>query len=434
MDKFDGSDGRDGHGRGAPAFARRPATLVSVRSIVSVVSVAIAACALVEQPPGGPPDFDPPVILSIVPDSGTAVPGFDDPLVIEFDEVISEGSGGGLDRLVELSPRSEELHVEWHRSRLTVEPTGGWRPEVVYHVVLLPGIADLRNNLLEEGRTVIFSTGGPIPETELEGIVVDWETGRPGVNALVEAVLVRDSLVYVGRADSIGEFRLTALPVGEYVVYASIDGNTNRRRESRESFDSLVVRLDSSATGDYWAFVHDTLGPAIREVTPLDSVTFRVTFNGKLDLTAPGAEAVQVWILPDTVPFRVDRVWTPAVYDSVQSAEAEAARAAADSAAAADTVAAPDSAAVPADTAAGLVAAPPGPPPAARDSVPPADSTAAQRLLATRPALYDVWIVRVAQPLEPGGRYLVGATALNLGGATRESRGVLVLPAPPDST
>ena len=51
------------------------------------------------------------ISLSVEPDSGAVVPGLEDAVRFQFDEVVSEGSGGGLDNLVELSPRAEEIDV-----------------------------------------------------------------------------------------------------------------------------------------------------------------------------------------------------------------------------------------------------------------------------------------------------------------------------------
>jgi hypothetical protein len=54
----------------------------------------------------------------VTPDSGAVVPELDDAVRIQFDEVINEQSGGGLDKLVRLSPRVDELDVNWKRSAI----------------------------------------------------------------------------------------------------------------------------------------------------------------------------------------------------------------------------------------------------------------------------------------------------------------------------
>ncbi len=399
--------------------------------------IAVTACAVIEEPPGGPPDFTPPVLLSVEPDSGAVVPGLEDAVRFQFDEVVSEGSGGGLDNLVELSPRAEEIDVSWKRRAIEVKPQDGWRPGVVYHVALLPGVMDLRTNRMEEGRYIVFTTGEEIPDTRLAGTVLDWEEGQIGQRAHVEAVLLPDSLVYTGQADSVGEFVLQHLPRGEYVVYSSIDGNSNRRRDRREAFDSLVVQLDSAAYNVFWAVVQDTIGPRIREVEVLDSTAIRVEFSQRVPPGPPDTSGFQVWALPDTVPVAVAAVLQSAAFDSVLAEERAAAAAAApDSAAAADTTDAEGTEAVTGDTttaAAARTGVGTGEGAVQDTTVVPADTSRALRLLGTRPALASTVVIRFAAPLPPGN-YLVDALITNLSGARGESRRAFRIAAPADST
>ncbi|HEX9691677.1 MAG TPA: Ig-like domain-containing protein [Gemmatimonadales bacterium] len=389
----------------------------------------VAACAVMKEPPGGPPDFDAPVLLEVTPDSGAIADSLRGPIVFQFDEVISEASGGGLDRLFRLSPRPVQLNVGWKRTRIEVRPDEGWRSNRVYQVTLLPGITDLSNNRLQEGRHLVFTTGGPIPPTHIAGEVLDWENGRVGQGAAIEAILLPDSLVYEGRADSAGHYSLEALPVGDYLLIGIIDANNNGRRDRREAFDSSSVRLDSVIERSLWAFVQDTIGPQLQRATAVDSVTVRLQFSQKLAFGDPTDDVVQVWVLPDTLPVPVDAVWDVVVYDSVAAVE----RAAADSVrAAADSTAA--------DTAVGGVEPSPTPPPppaairaAGSDTtVAQQDTSVAQRLLADRPKLQSEWVVRLRSPLPPGSRYLIQASAPNLNGVVNESRTVLVLAGTPD--
>ena len=406
---------------------------------LGLLTAALAACAVIEAPPGGPPDFAAPVLVSMTPDSGAVVPDWDDPVRIQFDEVISEQSGGGVDRLIQFSPRVEELAVNWKRSAIEVKPKDGWRAGVVYQVALLPGVTDLRNNRMEAGATVVFSTGTEIPNTQIAGTVIDWEDGRIAQNALIEASLLPDSLVYVITADSVGDFVLTSLPQGEYWVTAAIDANNSGRRDAREAFDSITVVLDSMASHDFWAFVRDTIGPQIRNVSYIDSLTIRVDFSQKLEPGEPDASAVTVFSLPDTIPVAVAIARSEAVQDSVvairQQAAADSAQAVADSArAAADTLEVVEDSVVapeivrpererPAEAGADSTAAPP-------------DSSRAERLLPERPVLSETWYIEMIQPLEAGARYLVEAIARNLSGATAQSSRLLLAPTPtpPDST
>ncbi|MDH4043690.1 MAG: Ig-like domain-containing protein [Gemmatimonadota bacterium] len=434
--------------------------------------VLATACAAAQEPPGGPPDFSPPVVREIRPDSLAIVPGFDDAVVFTFDEVILERQSTEMAKLVIVSPRHDEVRVAWKRTRLEVKPKGGWRENAVYRVVLLPDVADLRNNRMREGAEVVFSTGPDIPDTRVDATVIDWAAHRIAGRGLLEAFplpITDDSTAYIAQADSAGDIGLTRVPPGDYLLVAVVDENGNRRRDRREAFDSLTVRVDSTATGVFWAFTRDTVGPQLREAARVDSVTVRLTFNQPLAPTMTTDGIVGMRLLPDSLPVALGPIWTTAVYDSVRTLEAAARdslrQAAADSAAAADTTAVTDTTAV-ADTAAprrvppradtaaaarGDVRPPPvaGPPRDAarvragdqRGGAPAeavvADSGRVAELLAQRPRLSDQLIVRLTAPLTPGGRYLFEASTVNLSGATASSRTVLAVPeavAPPDTT
>ena len=416
--------------------------------------VLVTACAAAQEPPGGPPDFTPPVLRGISPESLAVVPGFRDPVAFTFDEVITERQPNDLAKLVLVSPRHDEIRVTWKRTRLEVRPKDGWRPDAVYRVMLLPGITDLRNNRLPGRPEVVFSTGPVIPDTRIDADVIDWAGGRLAAKGLLEAYplpITDDSVAYVAQPDSSGSIMLTRLPPGDYLVFGVVDENSNSRRDRREAFDTLRVRLDSVATGVFWAFIHDTLGPQLREVTRVDSLTARVTFSQRLDPAMTIDGTVTVRLLPDSTPVAVAAVWTTTAYDSIARVEAaardSAQRAAADSAAAVDSVPPPpaevgrpvrDTAAAPPVA----VAPPPVPEPRAgrggrepgqADEGPATavDTARVAALLRQRPALKDQLVVRLETPLLPGGRYLFETTATNLTGATAVSRAVLAVP---DST
>lgn len=395
---------------------------------IGLLTLGFSGCASVQNPPGGPPDFAPPVLLGIQPDSGTINPDFDGELIFEFDEVINERSGNGLVNFFQFSPRDDHLRVRWHRESIGLEPGDGWRPNTVYHIKLDSGITDLRNNRFGEERTVIFTTGGAIPDTYLSGVVLDWEAGRPAVNALIEAVLQEDSLVYIGHTDSTGEFSMTALPTGAYIVYAVLDHNNNRKFDRRESFDSLTVTLDSSASGEFWAIPHDTTGPRIRTLMPIDSITFSIEFNQILSPGDPETSNVTVGSLPDSTVVEILSVQLRSAFDSINAAfRATADSVRRDSLAALDTTTT-DTTEVElaeADTSAQQQGGPVGP------EVQIPDTTRAMHLLASRPALESKWVVVMTHPMPPGSRYVIGTHSTNINGTSGESRSVLIIPEPP---
>ena len=262
-----------------------------VASAAAVLAGAYA-CASAGPPPGGPPDAAPPQIVSITPKSMTEGAKIED-IEIKFDEVISEVPKGGQDLtgLVFISPRVRNTDVSWHRDRITIHPKGGWKPNTVYSVQVSSGIQDLRNNTIDSSITVVFSTGGPIPNTNITGVAFDWVAGRAAVKALIEAI-AKDSTIYQVLSDSVGRFNLRHAPPGEYAVRAVIDRNANRVLDPTEGFDTVRVLLTERADVELYAFPHDTVGLRVSEVKaePQDSLrVLKVTFDKPL---APDQELV----------------------------------------------------------------------------------------------------------------------------------------------
>ncbi len=400
-----------------------------------LLATLLAACANQGAPPGGPPDTAPPSIVTVRPESGAVVPGWKDDALIQFDEVIDEmpGTGGGrggggaggitgLARQVVLSPVVGDVHVSWGRTRIRVKPKEGWKPGRIYHLELLPGIVDLRRNVLKTGRLVVFSTGPAIGHATLTGTALQWVEQRILAGGLIEAVPLPDSVGYLTFADSAGWFHLDALPSGRYAVYATADQNSNRRRDRREAYDSALVALDSTATVTLFAFAHDTAGPRLRVATAVDSVTVRLEFSQALTAGGPlDTGRVRVLQLPDSAPVSIAAIFTPVQYDSLRAAERKAAK--------------PDSGTTRRDSAAAR----------ARDTTrvegggAPGAAGAAEvrRLLSKRPVPFDKVVLRFPSALAPETRYVIRVHgAVNLNGAAGDGQVVVLTPkrVAPDTT
>lgn len=392
----------------------------------------IVACASTGDPPGGPPDRKPPVVMRVDPESGSVLTTPPSEVSIYFDEVINErivGTPSEIKGAVMLSPTTEPERVRWHRDRVSVRPKSGFEANRVYRVEVFPVITDLRSNKMRAGRVIVFSTGPAIPASTLQGTVVDWVAGRPAVRALIEAVLMPDSLVYRTLADSAGVFRLDLLPPGEYRVYGIMDTNNDRRRGTREVYDSAsVAAADTSAAPlELYAFVRDTTGPRLRQSDVVDSMTLKLTFDRPLDPTLVlDTSMVTVAPLDDsTSGLPVVGVFTQKELDSLRARVADTVTA--------DSLRpAPDS--VPADSARPArpdtlrPAAPVAPArPVARPGArAPLDSTRAEKMLARRPPPTDVRLVRLGVPLVPDTRYVIFARGVrSLSGNENDARGVV---------
>jgi hypothetical protein len=349
--------------------------------------------------------------VATIPDSLASYPGWNSNVEFRFDEVVSEGGSpnfglgsGDLEKLVILSPSEGVPVVRWKRNHITVRPREGWRPNTVYRIEMLPGLADLSNNRSRNGRIISFTTGAPLPTTTLRGLVVDWTTQRPQRYSLVEAVLLPDSLVYRTIADSIGRFALGPLPTGQYLVYGIIDQNNDRVYQSRENFDTIRIAPGRDSVGELWAFQHDSTGPRIGTAAFQDSLSIALTFTQQLNpYQRLPADSVSVRLLPDSVPIPVlailpkglfDTTFLPARTTDTAKARADSARALADSSRA-------DSIARAREASALRIAG------TQRRSRPSFADTTGSGPFRTKPPLFDKLYVRVGEALRPGSRYVV---------------------------
>ena len=94
-----------------------------------ILLFALAACAQQGFPPGGPPDKEPPKLLTTSPDTNARNVSQKE-VNLQYDEVLSERPGGAssLDALVLISPRDGAPRVGWHRTRISVRGHKDWKP------------------------------------------------------------------------------------------------------------------------------------------------------------------------------------------------------------------------------------------------------------------------------------------------------------------
>jgi hypothetical protein len=387
-----------------------------------IVLVAVAGCAQMGSPPGGPPDARPPVILRVSPDTN-AVNARPDEFEIRYDEVINERPARASELaqvyLVSPVPADGRIEVRWRRDRVEISLRRGWRANTTYTVTQLPGLSDLRGNVDTSAHTFIFSTGPTRPNTVIRGQVFDWVAGRAAPRAYVEAIQLPDSLTWITYADSLGRFEIPYAPPGEYHLRATVDANSNRVLDRRELFDSATVKLADSVTREMLAFLHDSVGPGIGEVAVRDTLSLRVTFDRPL---LPSAEVSLAQFSLKAADSTVVPLAGLTLGSAFEKAEADSARARA----VADSI---RRVAVE-DSIRRATGRPAPTPPAARQA---AAGDTAQREpppRPSRPSPESYAILRLERPLQPATSYRLQADSLrNLIGIARSSERVFTTPA-----
>lgn len=384
-----------------------------------------AACASMQFPPGGPPDKTSPKLLSTIPDTN-AVNVRTKHIVFQFDKVMNEtpggssGGTGGLDQLFLVSPWEGPPNVDWHRYHITITPKKGLRPNTIYTVTMLPGMSDLRGNVLKTGTTLVFSTGPTIPSTVVRGVIFDWITGKPASKALVEGITRPDTTtIYITQADSNGRFALAHLPPGRYTIRGWIDANSNRKLDTRELWDSVGVTLQDSAATELLAFIHDTIGPRIGDVKIADSVNLRVTFDKGVDPAQQITAAMFALKGKDSSSIPILSATPARQFDSVHAARIKLHE---DSLARTDSIRRADSGVVGRDTLATRRRA--AQRAARRDSI-----ALAKLGKPSRPSPTIEVVIVLGKPIEPGASYHLSVAAVrNLLGRSRSSTLAFTMP------
>lgn len=357
-----------------------------LRLIVCAVVWVLIACARPSPPPGGEEDRLPPRVMATTPEARTVDPEFTGPVVIRFDETLSEQ---GIRDAVSVSPQTGEVFVKHDGDVLEVRIAGEWRANTVYRIVVEPVLRDRFNNTRRDPVDLVFSTGPEIPETALAGVVTDRLTGRPAA-ARVEAIHLPDSTVYVSRAAEDGVFAFRFIPTGEYLLRAFEDQNRNRELNDFERRDALPITLQAADTtlASLALLATDTTPARVARAEALDSLHVVIAFDDYFPPDAPPArDMVQIYHLPDSMQIGLVATHTRSVFDEARRTEAPAL--------------------VPDSTLPDSVAAEALPPelrPGAqpRAARPSSADTTARPVLPTREI-----VAELAQPLRPGERYRV---------------------------
>lgn len=279
----------------------RRSSLHLARVFAPVFAAAVAAgCANAYAPLGGPPDREPPYVVATEPEAMSVVPDWKGPVVIRFNERISER---GIQQSVTVSPETGEVEVKKGRRELRISLKGGWQPGRIYRIVVHPVVQDLFGNKRLDPVDLVFSTGAPIPATTLAGEVLDRITGKPVRDARVEAVHLADSAIYVAVTDTAGLFALRHIPSGEYTVRAFVDQIPNRQADFTEPFDSADVSMGAADTTvvQFALLPGDTTAARVTSASAPDSTHVRIRLDDYLDPTVPlDSVRVELYVLPDT--------------------------------------------------------------------------------------------------------------------------------------
>jgi Big-like domain-containing protein len=202
----------------------------------ALVLPVLVSCAKRGPPTGGPPDLEPPRVVSSMPDSGASAVPRDAVLSLTFSEGMDPRSTG---EAVSIAPRVDIRERRWSGRTVTIALAETLRTDQTYTVFLGSGARDRHGNALDGPATVVFSTADTMPPGALDGQVV--ARGFPAVGTYLwcyDAATGREpdstarDFDAVGLADRDGQFNVVGLPVpGRYRLWVFADLNGNRSFE-----------------------------------------------------------------------------------------------------------------------------------------------------------------------------------------------------------
>src|SRR5436853_6149258 len=137
----------------------------------------VAGCARKLPPSGGPPDIEPPSVLSVTPDSGATAVSRSARFVVEFSEGMDPVSASTA---VEIAPAVDIKQRHWSGRRLWLVPRDSLRAEQTYTIFIGTDARDRHGNGLRAGRAVPFTTALAFPSGLIEGQVVATGFSVPG--------------------------------------------------------------------------------------------------------------------------------------------------------------------------------------------------------------------------------------------------------------
>ena len=131
------------------------------RSALAVLSLLLAAgCARKLPPLGGPPDVEPPTVLSVTPDSAATGVSRTPRISVEFSEGMDPRTASVA---VEIAPSLKIKQRRWSGRRLTLVLGDSLQAEHTYTLFVGADARDQHGNSLREGRTVPFTTSNRFP-------------------------------------------------------------------------------------------------------------------------------------------------------------------------------------------------------------------------------------------------------------------------------
>lgn len=269
--------------------------------IISVISG--PGCANIIPPSGGPRDSLPPSLVSASPkDSTLNFKG--NRITLSFNEFIDLKD---VQNNLLFTPTFENVPVIEARLRtLTIRMRDTLEPNTTYTFNFGDAIQDVNEGNPARNFVYTFSTGSYLDSLEINGKVIQAETGAIDSTMIVvlhrsmdDSAIVKQRPTYVARLDSAGNFRFRNLPLDTFAIYALGDAGLSRRYTSPTqsfAFANTPVMAGSDSLLTLFAYKEDPEDP--KKKTPAAAARGNTASDKRLRFTS-NLEANQQDLLKD---------------------------------------------------------------------------------------------------------------------------------------
>ncbi len=285
---------------------------IALPAMACALICALAGCARVQAPPGGPPDTIPPSVLATTPPE-RSLQFAGESILLEFNEYVDRSAAQNN---IFISP-PVKYSTDWHGRDLEIEFDEPLQPQTTYAITVGTEFADRAGNKPQQSYTLIFSTGDRLDSGVIRGRVAGDKVAGTFVFLYPLAGLQADTLnpsftkpKYRTQVGATGAFEFQALPAGSYRLMAVGDEFRNELFDAGVDAFGTTARelsLDEGQVLD----VGLRIGPALDSVRPevysavsVSASLIRVEFSEALDSASVDASAFTVSRNSASVPVR----------------------------------------------------------------------------------------------------------------------------------
>ncbi len=283
------------------------------RWVATAAMAALASCAAVAPPQGGPRDVTPPRRISSVPDSAARNVKLRSVKMVFSEYVQLKDVSKNLLITPQLPPDNPYKTRE-DRNTITLLFDKPLEENTTYSFNFRSAVVDITESLPAKNAQLSFSTGAVLDSGAVRGTVTDLLTTLPANETAVALFRTADTAgvrrgrpYYLTRTDKKGNYSLGFLRAGTYDLYAIADKNNNSRYDEGERIGYLpgpITVGPTPVTADLQLTHPDRRPPLLTTQVP-GPTQLRVSFNEGLTAAAlaplppdpartPAPEAVQL--------------------------------------------------------------------------------------------------------------------------------------------